>query len=167
VEGHPDWVMWLKGKVFVDGSLVGENPYGVIPEKWRKAAGRIYTDYFPYWHDDGWLDQTFCYAKGTKAWYVLEVELRDDNRGKTHRLHDFQFWQDFYWNRDGERLRDAARIARVLGWPAVDNPEQYRRPRLPMFTKEQLDQRSVGGERSPEYMQAYQRAQMIYSGAQA
>ena len=162
VTDHPDWVLWFRAKVFVDGEVVAENPYAVVPEKWRKAAGRIFTDYFPYWHDDGWLDQVFRFARGTHNWFVVDVKLRDDNRGKTHRLHDYPFWESFFWERDGERLAEAARIAEALGWPAVEKPEQYRIPRRPMFTQWQLDNRSVGGERTPEYMQALERAKMIY-----
>lgn len=164
VEAHPDWVMWHNAKVYVDGALVNENPYAVVPEKWRAAAGKIFTDYFPYWHDDGWLQQVWFYAKGTHQWPVLDVDVRDDNAGKTHRLHDYPFWESFFWNRDGERLAEAARIAEALGWPKVDNPEQYRIPRREMFTQWQLDHRSAGGDRTPEYLQAFERAKHIYMG---
>jgi len=162
VEEHPDWVMWLRARVAHTFNL-----YAIIPEAWRKAAGRIFTDYFPYWHDDGWLMQVWHYAKGIDTWVALDVAVREmeATAGKTHRLHDFPYWQAFFASRDDERLEEAARIAKALGWPAVDRPERFKVVPIEEFTQEQLDQRSEGGPRTPEYMQALNRAKTLYAGA--
>lgn len=153
---HPDWVLWLKATV-----VGAHTTYAVVPEAWRKAAGRIFTDYFPYWFDDAWLTQLWQYARGQDSWVALDVDLIDDSDGKTHRLHDYQFWERFFWERDDERLREAARIAEALGWPTVLQPEQYRVERGTMFTQEQLDYRSEGSPRTPEYLAVLDRARVV------
>jgi glycosyltransferase involved in cell wall biosynthesis len=162
VEQHPDWVMWLKANV-----ADRFNTYAIVPEKWRKAAGRIFTDYFPFWHDDGWLMQVDLYARGAEEWVALEVDVKEmgEMAGKTHRLfaEDFPFWQQFFWSRDRERLEEAARIAKALGWPVVDHPERFRLIAVEEFTQVQLTQRSEGGVRTPEYMQAFERAKTIFA----
>ncbi len=158
-EEHPDWVFFHKAKI---GDVY--TTYAVITEKWRKAAGRIFTDYFPYWFDDSWLTQLWQYARGVDHWLALDTRLTETG-GKTHRLHDYQFWEQWFWDRDGERLEEAARIAKALGWPRVENPEQYRLERGEMFTQEQLDYRSEGSARTPEYLAALARAQEMACAA--
>ena len=166
VTEYPDSVMWLMAKVWIDGKIVNENPYAVVPKAWRDAAGYIFTDHFPFWHDDGWLEQVWHYARGTRQLLRIDVEITDDNAGKTHRLHDYIFWRCFYFSprTEQKRLDEAARIAKALGWPAVEYPEQYQVPPPPMFTDWQIEHRSAGGERTPEYLQAFERAQRIYRG---
>jgi hypothetical protein len=98
---------------------------------------------------------------------ALEVDVKEmgEMAGKTHRLfaEDFPFWQQFFWSRDRERLEEAARIAKALGWPAVDHPERFRLIAVEEFTQVQLTQRSEGGVRTPEYMQAFERAKTIFA----
>lgn len=153
LEDHPDWVLWFKAKV-----VGAHTTYAIVPDVWKRAAGRIFTDYFPYWFDDAWLTQLWQYARGRDSWVAVDADLVDDSHGKTHRLHDYPFWEQFFWDRDGERLAEAARIAKALGWPEVEHPEQYRVDRGTMFTQEQLDYRSEGSPPTPEYVAALERA---------
>jgi glycosyltransferase involved in cell wall biosynthesis len=158
VSDYPDWVFFWKAKI---GKV--DTTYAVVPEAWRKAAGRIFTDYFPFWFDDSWLMQLWQYAKGMDAWIALDAKVRETSvlGGKTHRLHDYPFWEEFFWERDGERLEEAAKIGKVLGWPPVENPEQFRLGRGVMFTQEQLDYRSEGWAPRPEYIAAKKRAEAL------
>lgn len=98
--------------------------YAIVTEAWRKAAGYIFTGYFPYWFDDCWLIQLWMYASGQ---YLIKLEAHvHDHATKTHRMADYDKWHRFYWSRDAERMEEGARIAKALGWPVVEDPESMR-----------------------------------------
>ena len=132
LEDHPDWVLWWGAQ-----TVNCKTTYAIVPDVWRKAAGRIFTDYFPFWFDDTWLMQVWQYAVGSvDHWVALDAEIIDDSMGKTHRLQDYQFWEQFFWDRDGERLEEAARtLPGTLAGLRYQVPEQYRLERGKMFTQ--------------------------------
>lgn len=116
--------------------------YAVVSEAWRKAAGRIFTNYFPFWFDDCWLIQVWMYASG-KDLFKLEASVHD-HANKTHRMAEYQKWHDFFWEKDAERLEEGARIAKALGWPPVENPERLRLEEGNGLTDEQVTAWSAG-----------------------
>jgi len=140
--------------------------FAVVTEKWRRAAGRIFTGYFTYWYDDGWLQQVWQYARGMNGWLKFETKIFDSG-GKTHRMHDYEIWDEFYWERDVERLEEAARIAKRLGWPKVANPGQYKNHKILTFSQEQIEERSEGGPKTPEYLAALENAKTILARSKA
>jgi hypothetical protein len=64
----------------------------IVSEKWRAAAGRIFTDYFPFWWDDMWLLQVWNYAAGQP---ILKVDAWLKDCGpQTQRMRDSRFWMN-------------------------------------------------------------------------
>ncbi len=140
--------------------------YAVVSEGWRKAAGRIFTDYFAYWWDDVWLCAVWKYATGEKL-LMLNAGLKD--RGPhTHRMRDLQCWTDFFWSRGPERRAEARKIARTLGLPPVRiDPKEMLRSN-PTFVASIPSIEAGQGERgppTPEYRKAFARIESMMRAA--
>lgn len=89
--------------------------YAIVSEEWRKAAGRIFTDYFPYWYDDIWLLTVWIMATEGP---MLAVDARImDCPTTTHRMRDLRFWHSFYLAMAPERIKQAKEMAEKLGFP--------------------------------------------------
>lgn len=89
--------------------------YAIVSEAWRKAAGRIFTDYFPYWYDDIWLLTVWVLAvEGPML--TIDIDIMDCPR-ETHRMRDLRFWHEFYIAMQPERIRQAKAIAKALDFP--------------------------------------------------
>ena len=89
--------------------------YAIVSEAWRKAAGRIFTDYFPYWYDDIWLLTLWILAiEGPML--TLDITIMDCPR-ETHRMRDLRFWHGFYLAMQPLRVKQAKDIALKLGFP--------------------------------------------------
>lgn len=85
----------------------------VITEKWREAAGMIFTDYFPFWYDDLWLHELWIMATGMDP---QSIDARVVDKPKdTQRMRDLRFWHDFYHSMRPERVRHAREIGQKLG----------------------------------------------------
>lgn len=89
--------------------------YAIVSHKWLQASGRIFTDYFPFWWDDIWLLQTWNLASRELP-LQAEIWLKDRSFA-THRMRDLKFWAEFYASRKPERIAEANRICKALGWP--------------------------------------------------
>lgn len=87
----------------------------IITEKWRAAAGFIFTEHFPFWFDDLWLQELWIMATQTPP-QVLPIKLVDKPQA-TIRMRELRFWQDFYARMRGERVRHGRQIAAALGIP--------------------------------------------------
>lgn len=119
-QARPDAVWWWSAS---NGAT-----YAIVSEKWREAAGRIFTEYFPFWFDDGWLADLWLRATGE---HCLQLDIALEDRGaKTHRLRNLVEWFDFFWSAKAqqEREAEAAVIAAKLGWPAVEGRTMQLRP---------------------------------------
>lgn len=153
---QPDGVWWWKSH--------NDITYAIVSEKWRAAAGRIFTDYFPFWWDDIWLVEVLRYATGHIGAERIEAWVRDKAR-TTHRMRDMTFWCDFFYSRREERKEEARRIAANLGWPAVASVDGLDIQKNPEFTAEfAADVQAKQGERAPptpEYLVAYERAKAL------
>jgi len=148
---QPDGIWWWCAK---NGATCA-----IVSEKWHAAAGRLYTDYFPFWYDDMWLIELQRYATG-RVGDRIDIWVADGGPG-THRMRDLAFWDDFFWSRRDERKADAARIAARLGWPApkIDGLDLDKNP---VFDAAALEAKQ--GDRlppTPEYLAAYTRAKAL------
>lgn len=133
----------------------------IISEKWRAAAGRLYTDYFPFWYDDIWLVEVQRYATG-RVGDRLDVWVADKGRGTSHRMRDVRFWDDFFWSRRDERKAEARRIVERLGWPVPEDVDALDLQKNPDFDADALEAKQ-GDKRppTPEYLKALSRAQAL------
>jgi hypothetical protein len=110
VRENPKGVWWWKPADDKKPAL-----FAIVSEAWRKAAGRIFTDYFPYWYDDIWLLTVWVLAiEGPML--TLDIDILDCPR-ETHRMRDLRFWHEFYIAMQPERVRQAKAIAKALDFP--------------------------------------------------
>lgn len=85
----------------------------IISEKWRAAAGQVFTEHFPFWYDDLWLQEVWCMATDSGP-ISLPIEVVDKPT-ETQRMRDLRFWHDFYTFMRSERVLQGRRIAAALG----------------------------------------------------
>lgn len=169
VEAKPDGVFWWR----TDEKRAAT--YAIVTEKWRRASGRIFTDYFPFWWDDVWLLHVWMLA-AEDAWHYVEAEL-EDRPQSTQRMRDLRFWGDFYLDRHDERVAEADRIRDALGWgPRTLSAANFtafatRMCALsPEFfaTAHEVEKRQ--GEKTPptsEYLKAKERAEALMNERKA
>jgi glycosyltransferase involved in cell wall biosynthesis len=164
----PDWdeaihTSWLKRRDGVWWWKTKESYYAIVSDKWYRAAGRIFTDYFPFWWDDCWLSRLWIYVTD-KPLLRIDAWL-EDGAPATTRMRDLQFWTEFYWSREDERRQEAIRIRRALG----RNPALKSKPRMNVSRSAHYEQNiekieAQQGEKrppTPEYLRALARAKAM------
>jgi hypothetical protein len=113
--------------------LVKENPNGVwwwssnregeftqmpiVSEAWRKAAGGIFPEYFPYWWGDTWLAEVYVLATESHLQYAPVFFI--DGAETTNNMRELRFWTEFYHWLQPVRIEEARRISEALGFPAL------------------------------------------------
>ncbi|UCC96701.1 MAG: glycosyltransferase [Phycisphaerales bacterium] len=96
--------------------------FPVLSAPWTNITGRIFTEYFPFWSDDTWLDHV---SQMVRRKVRIEIRAESINEaGKTPRLKNLPFWQSFFTHLMDERLADAKLLLRAI-YPQ-DCPE-YRK----------------------------------------
>jgi hypothetical protein len=154
---RPDGVWWWE---MPKGRQVAT--YAIVSDRWYRAAGYIFTDYFPFWWDDVWLLQLWNMASGEKGAGV--GAFLSDIALSTHRLRDLHFWTKFYQSKRPERIAEAARIAKALGWPAREVNGQALGDVREGFWEEAPSIEKKQGDKGPptrEYLAARSRAEAM------
>lgn len=117
--------MLEKGKTpaFVGCWLLPEIPgggmctpdYPIVTRQWLDAApgGDIFTNYFPFWFDDRWLQEVSMLIHG-KTVQPLPIAL-SARKNLTQRMRDVTFWFNFYLSLQDERIAQAQEIADKIG----------------------------------------------------
>jgi hypothetical protein len=158
---RPDGVWWWE---MPKGRQIAT--YAVVSDRWYRAAGYIFTDYFPFWWDDVWLLQLWNMASGENGAGV--GAFLSDIAIATHRLRDLHFWTKFYTSKRPERIAEAARIAKALGWPERQVNGACLGDVRPAFWGEAADVERRQGDKSPptpEYIRAKARAEAMMEKA--
>lgn len=153
---QPDGVWWW--------CATNDSTFAIVSEKWRAAAGRIFTDYFPCWWDDLWLIEVQRYVLGGKG-DRLPIWLQDRARG-THNMRDLGEWELFFWSRRDERKAQARVITERLGLPPVASLEGLDMNRNPDFDAAAIEAKD--GDKSPpppEYVAAFTRMKAMMEAA--
>lgn len=154
---QPDGVWWW---CCANGATLA-----IVSEKWRAAAGRLYTDYFPFWYDDMWLIEVQRYATG-RVGDRLDIWVADKGPG-THRMRDLKEWDDFFWSRREERKAEAARTREGLGWPTPATLDGLDLEPNPAFDPAALEaQQGDQAPPTPEYEAALARARALMGNQQ-
>lgn len=159
---------WLKRRDGVWWWRTKDSHYAVVSQKWYAAAGRIFTDYFPFWWDDVWLIQVGKYVTGKPQQYI-DAWL-EDRAPATQRMRDLEFWTDFYWSRASERRAEGNRIRRALGRSAFRIEQHHEMHPNPDYTRRTGEIQAKQGERAPptpEYLAAKARAEALMMKAAA
>lgn len=164
VEATPGGVFWWK----TDPSRPAA--YAIITEKWRAAAGYLYTDYFPFWWDDLWLIEVWVLAS-EGPWLFVDAWL-EDRPNRTQRMRDLLFWHDFFARMKPKRVAEAKRIAEALGWKLTGITEQLAaeilKPSPAFFAEAENIERGQGDvdkPPTPEYVRAKLRAEQMLEAA--
>ena len=92
--------------------------YPVMSHGWYAAAGRFFTDLFPFWFDDVWLREVAVMVFGREIDRIPCARLVDTVT-RTTRMYDLRFWDDFYQATRPARVAEARRIAEALGLPNI------------------------------------------------
>ena len=108
-EKTPYGVFWWKN------ALPVETLFPIVTEKWRQAAGGIFTDHYPYWFDDLCLIELWMMATDQESIFLDCMLI--DMPVHTHRMRDLRFWQQVYNKTRPMRVEKAVEIAEKLGLP--------------------------------------------------
>jgi hypothetical protein len=159
-EAKPDGVFWWR----TDEKRTAT--YAIVTEKWRAAAGRIFTDYFPFWWDDLWLLYVWMLAS-EGPWLYVDAWL-EDRPFNTQRMRDLREWTAFFQDRGEERLAEADRIRHALGWgPRTLDARKFAKEVCNMSPEFMADIDNIEarqGEKAPptpEYLRALERARSL------
>ena len=110
VKKKPYGVFWWTN------ALPQEVLFPIVTEKWRTAAGSIFTDHYPFWYDDLCLMETWCMTTD-EAPQVLGIKIADRTKTITHRMRELKFWQKFYTETRVLRVKNSLMISEKLGLP--------------------------------------------------
>jgi len=158
-EVRPDGLWWWRTLA------VRPATYAIVSDKWYRAAGQIFTDYFPFWWDDMWLMQVWLMASNStehNAMQCIEAWL-DDQAQNTIRMRDLLFWSDFYMAMKPRRVEQARRIAAKLGWPASRCEDDLCNVSASFLKNANTIEATQGDKLPPtiEYLKAKQRAERM------
>lgn len=154
------------GVFFWTSALPMDVTYPVITERWRAAAGCLYTSNHPFWYDDLALVEQYVMATDS-APRPLGI-LIADTPGKTHRMRDLKFWQDFFLFTRAWRVQHGREIARNLGFPEPRLGERFAADLAEKFYRVGDDvlaaiERNQGDPTPPDpsYLAAKRRAETV------
>ncbi len=86
--------------------------FPILSAHWTNITGRIFTEFFPFWFDDTWLDHVSGMVRRK-----VRIEIQAESIGgvgKTPRLKNLPFWQSFFIHLMDERLAEAKRLLRAI-----------------------------------------------------
>jgi hypothetical protein len=122
----------------------------IVPRKWLAAAGQLYTDYFPFWFDDTWLQELSALVHGLPIYGIQAACFIAKKNPMTKRMRDLRFWMDFFIAKRPERIAHAEKIRGILGLPEPDmGPiNHWFRLNEDLWDKEWRNWESVMGDKS-------------------
>lgn len=160
IDRVPHGVFWWKTQQ-QEPSLVP-----IISERWREAAGTLFTEYFPFWYDDLWLWELWQFTTDQMPEF-LDINLADKSTGTT-RMRELGFWAKFYHGMRGERVKDGIRIAERLGLPrpkcehvVAEVFKDYTDMHPDMVADVERRNRAETGEPDAAYLRAKKRAEEL------
>lgn len=162
VEETPHGVFWWN-----DTNEQGyEALYPIVTDKWRKAAGGLFTDYFPFWYDDLCLAELWTMTTDSDN-IRLDCQICD-KPVKTTRMRELSFWQQVYTKSRKLRVAKAYEMADKLGLPRPSSPEMIKAlvdSKLKRVSDEWLDsiEQNQGETTAPDsaYLDAKARAEVL------
>ena len=86
----------------------------ITSEAWRKQAGRIFPEHFPFWWGDTWLAEVYMLA-AEKPLAFAPVHFLDCPK-KTHNMRELRFWHSFYLWLQPLRIIEAKEMALKMGF---------------------------------------------------
>ncbi len=164
-------VFWWNNALPTDTRRFMDALYPIITDKWRQAAGGIFTDHYPFWYDDLCLIELW-YMTTEKEPLRLDISIVD-KPVMTTRMRDLKFWQSLYTKTRRERVKKGIEIAEKLGLPIPKTGgimAEKLTEALVSMSDERLKEIELNqGESSPPdeaYLVAKSRAQVIIDNLQ-
>ena len=99
---------------YPEDPIAGPNQvtFGWVSAEWANVLGRYLTEFFPFWHDDSWLDQV---AQMVQRKVKLDIRMEPQiGKGKTIRMRNSLFWQKFFNNTLDDRIQDAKLLIKAI-----------------------------------------------------
>jgi len=156
----PHGVFWWKNQAD-QMSLVP-----IVTEKWRAAAGRIFTEHFPFWYDDCWLYELWIMATDTNI-KLLDIRAVDKPTATTG-MRELPFWNHFYHAMRATRIEEAKAIAARLGLPEPacgpalkELLDHYSERDEKVLANIMIGNKAETGEPSERYLAAKRRAEEL------
>jgi hypothetical protein len=84
----------------------------ILSAEWINLTGHFHTEYFPFWFDDMWIDE-IAQMIDRKVQIPMQVAPQG-GKGRTPRMHNLPFWQNFYVCTSDERLASARELRVAL-----------------------------------------------------
>jgi len=153
-----DWDIAIRDTFsrYPDGIVLGHIPDGylnysdkltiaALSAEWTNITGKIFTDIFPFWSDDTWLDNVSKFVQ-RKARIDAQVEPTC-GKGKTRQLKNLPFWQSFHTKLIYKQLDEANLLLKAI-YPQ-DCPEyQHSIKKAERLSKEIIKQRKESSKDS-------------------
>ncbi len=96
--------------------------FNILSGEWINLTGRIYTQYFPFWFDDCWVDQVAQLIQ-RKCKLPMRMEPQG-GKGRTPRMKNLVFWNSFFENTLDERILEAERLRKAIWGEDLSNYEK-------------------------------------------
>lgn len=124
----PGWdkgIAWLVGKHEVAAWCEDTDPnsptYPIMTRRFVEAMdGKPYTDWFPFWFDDPWLNEVVTFATGRGIPIVTDLRLYAKSHGITQGMRDLAFWVEFFIAMRPRRIKQGHALAGRMGWTEPD-----------------------------------------------
>lgn len=95
-----------------------------LSRAWIEASGAMFTEFFPFWFDDSWLDQIAMMVGRKLPLPVEAVTQSQGQQNRTSRMRNLAFWDRFYFHTLEDREAAARRLmARIY----AGQPEALQR----------------------------------------
>lgn len=105
--GVPDGILFVHGH---DGHP-DFGAFGFLGARWTNITGRMFTDEFPYWFDDVWInDVAGLIGRRVALPIILEMEM-----GVARHLHNALFWAHYYASIFPDRVDEGLRLLAAMG----------------------------------------------------
>ena len=124
----PNWdkgIAWLVDRYEVSSWTESSNPtnpgYPIMTKRFVKnMGGAPFTDWFPFWWDDPWLNEVVTFAFGRGMPIVTDMKLHQREHGITQGMRDLAFWGEFYMKMRPYRIEQGHKLAEAYGKPLLD-----------------------------------------------
>lgn len=94
----------------------------ILSDRWMKAVGRFYPEYFPFWFADTWLAEVYKLAFGHPI-SVIQQLCMGGKRGTTQGMREVAFWFKFFAATRVERIEEAKRLCAEFGTTYMHRPD--------------------------------------------
>lgn len=135
-----------------------------VTKKWHTLANPIEPELFPFWFSDQWRNEMHSFTFNRAATFTDEIKTAG-NHGKTHNLHDLDYWWGLFEALRPLRIAQAHEIAKAYGVAPDDliTFTESRNEQINIFSslckeiRKGLainEQRFGGGVKSEKYLKA-------------